>query len=68
MKNRADLKVNIGGIELKNPVMTASGTFGEVNSGCNCEHSGVKRRFNPLFFEKCFPLKAGFKFKGNPAG
>jgi dihydroorotate dehydrogenase (NAD+) catalytic subunit len=28
MKNRADLKVNIGGIELKNPVMTASGTFG----------------------------------------
>ncbi|MDA3832355.1 MAG: dihydroorotate dehydrogenase [Spirochaetales bacterium] len=28
MKNRADLAVNIGGIELKNPVMTASGTFG----------------------------------------
>jgi len=28
MKNRADLKVNIGKIELKNPVMTASGTFG----------------------------------------
>ena len=28
MKNRADLKVNIGGIELENPVMTASGTFG----------------------------------------
>jgi len=28
MKNKADLKVNIGGIELKNPVMTASGTFG----------------------------------------
>jgi dihydroorotate dehydrogenase (NAD+) catalytic subunit len=28
MKNRADLSVNIGGIELKNPVMTASGTFG----------------------------------------
>ncbi|MEA3279112.1 MAG: dihydroorotate dehydrogenase [Thermodesulfobacteriota bacterium] len=26
--NKADLKVNIGGIELKNPVMTASGTFG----------------------------------------
>lgn len=24
----ADLKVNIGGLELKNPVMTASGTFG----------------------------------------
>jgi len=28
MINKADLKVNIGGIELKNPVMTASGTFG----------------------------------------
>ncbi len=28
MKNRADLSVNIGKIELKNPVMTASGTFG----------------------------------------
>jgi len=28
MKNSADLSVNIGGIELKNPVMTASGTFG----------------------------------------
>jgi len=28
MKNRADLSVNIGRIELKNPVMTASGTFG----------------------------------------
>jgi dihydroorotate dehydrogenase (NAD+) catalytic subunit len=28
MKNKADLKVNIGKIELKNPVMTASGTFG----------------------------------------
>ena len=28
MENRADLKVNIGKIELKNPVMTASGTFG----------------------------------------
>ncbi len=28
MNNRADLSVNIGGIELKNPVMTASGTFG----------------------------------------
>ncbi|NQT10128.1 MAG: dihydroorotate dehydrogenase [Desulfobacteraceae bacterium] len=28
MKNRADLSVNIGGIKLKNPVMTASGTFG----------------------------------------
>ena len=24
----ADLKVNIGGLQLKNPVMTASGTFG----------------------------------------
>ena len=24
----ADLKVNIGKLELKNPVMTASGTFG----------------------------------------
>lgn len=28
MENKADLKVNIGEIELKNPVMTASGTFG----------------------------------------
>ena len=28
MENRADLKLNIGKIELKNPVMTASGTFG----------------------------------------
>ncbi len=28
MENKADLSVNIGGIELKNPVMTASGTFG----------------------------------------
>lgn len=28
MKNKADLSVNIGGLELKNPVMTASGTFG----------------------------------------
>lgn len=28
MKNAPDLRVNIGGIELKNPVMTASGTFG----------------------------------------
>ena len=28
MNNRADLSVSIGGIELKNPVMTASGTFG----------------------------------------
>ncbi|SCY51051.1 dihydroorotate dehydrogenase [Alkaliphilus peptidifermentans] len=26
--NRPDLKVNIAGVELKNPVMTASGTFG----------------------------------------
>lgn len=26
--NRPDMKVNIGGVELKNPVMTASGTFG----------------------------------------
>lgn len=26
--NKPDLKVDIGGIELKNPVMTASGTFG----------------------------------------
>ena len=24
----ADLKVNIGGLPLRNPVMTASGTFG----------------------------------------
>ena len=24
----ADLKVNIGGLQMKNPVMTASGTFG----------------------------------------
>ncbi|MDI6687187.1 MAG: dihydroorotate dehydrogenase [Desulfobacterales bacterium] len=28
MGNKADLSVNIGRIELKNPVMTASGTFG----------------------------------------
>ena len=28
MENKADLKVNIGKIELTNPVMTASGTFG----------------------------------------
>ena len=28
MNNRTNLSVNIGGIELKNPVMTASGTFG----------------------------------------
>jgi len=28
MSNRADLSVDVGGIELKNPVMTASGTFG----------------------------------------
>ncbi len=28
MNKKPDLKVNIGGIELKNPVMTASGTFG----------------------------------------
>ena len=28
MENKADLNVNIGKIELKNPVMTASGTFG----------------------------------------
>ena len=28
MNNKADLSINIGGIELKNPVMTASGTFG----------------------------------------
>ena len=28
MENKADLSVNIGGIKLKNPVMTASGTFG----------------------------------------
>ena len=28
MKEKPDLKVNIGGIELKNPVITASGTFG----------------------------------------
>jgi len=28
MIDKTDLKVNIGGIELKNPVMTASGTFG----------------------------------------
>jgi len=28
MADRPELKVNIGGIELKNPVMTASGTFG----------------------------------------
>lgn len=26
--NKVDLKVNIGGVELQNPVMTASGTFG----------------------------------------
>jgi len=28
MADRPDMKVNIGGIELQNPVMTASGTFG----------------------------------------
>ena len=28
MKQRPHVRVNIGGIELKNPVMTASGTFG----------------------------------------
>jgi dihydroorotate dehydrogenase (NAD+) catalytic subunit len=28
MANRPDLKVKLGGIELQNPVMTASGTFG----------------------------------------
>ncbi|MFC1887025.1 dihydroorotate dehydrogenase, partial [Thermodesulfobacteriota bacterium] len=28
MINRTDLNVNIGMIELANPVMTASGTFG----------------------------------------
>jgi len=28
MKEKPDLKVNIGGLKLKNPVMTASGTFG----------------------------------------
>ncbi|MDO9566706.1 MAG: dihydroorotate dehydrogenase [Candidatus Desulfaltia sp.] len=28
MEKKADLSVNVGGIELKNPVMTASGTFG----------------------------------------
>ena len=28
MSDRPDMKVNIGGIELQNPVMTASGTFG----------------------------------------
>lgn len=28
MNNRTDMSVNIGGIELKNPAMTASGTFG----------------------------------------
>ena len=28
MADRPDMRVNIGGIELKNPVMTASGTFG----------------------------------------
>jgi dihydroorotate dehydrogenase (NAD+) catalytic subunit len=28
MAAKADLKVNIGGLELQNPVMTASGTFG----------------------------------------
>ncbi len=28
MKKKPDLKVDIGGIELRNPVMTASGTFG----------------------------------------
>lgn len=28
MKKRPDISVDIGGIELKNPVMTASGTFG----------------------------------------
>ena len=30
MENKAELSVNIGGIELKNPVITASGTFGYV--------------------------------------
>ncbi|MGW8303137.1 MAG: hypothetical protein ACWGNO_13755 [Desulfobacterales bacterium] len=28
MSKAPDLKVNIGGIELQNPVITASGTFG----------------------------------------
>ena len=28
MNTAPDLKVNLGGIELQNPVMTASGTFG----------------------------------------
>ncbi len=28
MNNHPDLKVNIGGLEIKNPVLTASGTFG----------------------------------------
>jgi dihydroorotate dehydrogenase (NAD+) catalytic subunit len=28
MADRPDMKINIGGIELQNPVMTASGTFG----------------------------------------
>lgn len=28
MRNRPSLRVNVGGIDMKNPVMTASGTFG----------------------------------------
>ena len=28
MSKKPDLKVDIGGLELQNPVMTASGTFG----------------------------------------
>ena len=28
MSTKPDLKINLGGLELKNPVMTASGTFG----------------------------------------
>ena len=40
-----DMRVNIAGVELKNPVMTASGTFG---SGVNTVNLWISTAWAPL--------------------
>ena len=53
----ADLTVNIAGVEFKNPVITASGTFGfgreSVSYTHLAEYAGLHRNL---------PRKAGFRY------
>lgn len=55
MKNRPDLSVNIAGVKLKNPVTTASGTFGygsEFESLTDLEQIGAKNWKTPMTYGK----------------